>query len=143
MAANSDTCTTTSTGFAPTIGSYRDQTYIYSSISAGYWLYRNPCSRVSGFSPIFEAHYAKSVSYNNSTTLGPIGNQVLLGVPGSNFGLLNLTAGANVQLGPLSSLLLAYVVPVGSGSDKQFAGELRVLFNRRFGPQSRYTRSQF
>ena len=38
---------------------------------------------------------------------------------------------------------MAYVVPVGSGSDKQFAGEFRLLFNRRFGPQSRYTRAQF
>jgi hypothetical protein len=143
MAVNSDTCTTQSAGFAPTTGTYRDQTYIYSSISAGYWLYRNPCSRISGFSPIFEAHYSKSVSYNNALALGPAGNTVLLGVPGSNFGLLNMTVGGNVQLGPLSSLLMAYVVPVGSGSCKQFDGELRVLFNRRFGPQSRYTRAQF
>jgi hypothetical protein len=145
MAANSDTVTTQSPGFAPTTASYRDQTYIYSSVSAGYWLYRNPntCARITGIAPIFETHYSKSVSYNNAATLGPPGLPTLLGVPGSNFGLLNLTIGGNVQLGPLSSLLTAFSCPVGSGSDKQFAYELRVMFNRRFGPQSRYTRAQF
>jgi hypothetical protein len=144
MAANSDTLTLTAPGSPLSTGTYRDQTFIYTNISAGYWLYRNQCSRlITGFSPIFEFHYQKSVSYNNAPTLGPAADTITFTVPGANFGLINLTVGGNVQLGPMSSLLMAYACPVGSGTDKEFAGELRVMFNRRFGPQSRYTRAQF
>jgi hypothetical protein len=140
MAVNSNNCSAQFVGSPATFtGTYRDQTAIYSSISAGYWLYRNPCSRLSGISPILEAHYSKSVSYDNPLTLGGL----TLGLPATNFGLLNMTVGSNFQLGPLSSLLMAYVVPVGSGTSKQFDGEFRLMFNRRFGPQSRYTRAQF
>ena len=58
------------------------------------------------------------------------------------FQFLDMTTGVNMQFGPLTSLLLGYTTPLGSGSDKLFCGEFRLLFNRRFGPQNRQTRAQ-
>ena len=95
-------------------------------------------------SPIFELHQSQTISNSNllSATSGR-GDVVTIGQTGYVFQLLNCTTGVNVQLGPLSSFLMAYTTPLGSGTDKEFAGEFRALFNRRFGPQNRQTRPQF
>ena len=53
----------------------------------------------------------------------------------------HLTLGAHLELYDRTTITVAYVTPVGGGSDRQFDGELRVLFNRRFGPQSRARRT--
>jgi hypothetical protein len=133
------------------VGTLNNQTLLNFSIATGYWAYRNPGARyLTGIAPIFELHQWQSVSNSNALTTGAFNGQITgplqtltVGSPNYHFQLLNLTAGMNVQLGPLSSLLLGYTTPLGSGSDKQFGSEFRLSFNRRFGPQNRLTRSQF
>lgn len=128
-----------------TYGSLNNQTMCNVSLSAGYWLWQNPNSFVSGVAPLFEAHYSQTVSSANSVTgTGtPTTNAFILGDPGYQFQSLNATVGANVQMGPLTSVLLGYSTPIGSGNDQQFHGEFRMFMVRRFGPQSRLTRAQF
>jgi hypothetical protein len=136
--------------------SLHDQTYIYADLALGYWMYRsnNPHRLVTAVSPIIEAHYAQSLSPQGQYTfVDP--NQVMIpsvgttmstftvGNAAQQFQLLNTTIGANFQLGPMSSLLVGYSTPIGSGLDQQFNGEFRMIFNRRFGPQNRATRAQF
>jgi hypothetical protein len=127
------------------LGDLNNQTFLNVSVSSGYWAYLNPGARyVTGVAPIFELHQSQTLSASNvvSATSGR-GDVVNVGQTGYVFQLLNTTTGFNVQLGPLSSLLVAYTTPIGSGTDKQFAGEFRVLFNRRFGPQNCLSRGQF
>ena len=46
--------------------------------------------------------------------------------------VLNLTAGVNLQLGPLSSLTIAGVAPLKTGVNREFDSEFVVQFDRRF-----------
>jgi hypothetical protein len=146
FATNGSPVTLDFNGAAPQyLGRLNNQSYLNFSVSAGYWAYRNPGGRyLTGISPIFELHQSQTISGSN--VLGATsarGDVVNVGQSGYVFQLLNCTTGVNMQLGPLSSLLMAYTTPLGSGTDKEFSGEFRVLFNRRFGPQNRLTRPQF
>ena len=126
------------------LGDIRNQTYLNISVSNGYWFYRNPNARdLTGVSAIFELHQQQTVSPSNIVGASSAGNVITVGQSGYHFQLLNMTTGLNMQLGPLSSILLGYTTPIGCGTDKQFSSEFRFLFNRRFGPQNRLTRSQF
>jgi hypothetical protein len=60
----------------------------------------------------------------------------------SNITSTNLVAGANLQFGPNTSVTLGYTTPL-SDNVVDFDGELRVLFNHRFGPSTRASRAQF
>jgi hypothetical protein len=126
-------------------GKLGGQTFANLSLSGGYWLYRDNSNFVTGISPIAEAHFTQSLDNGRYTIAGlsSSNDSLSVGIPSYHVHLINVTAGVNIQLGPLSSLLLGYTTPIGSGSDKQFEGEFRLLFNRRFGPQSRLTRAQF
>jgi hypothetical protein len=128
------------------VGNLNSQTLLNVSIAAGYWAYRKPDAwYVTGVAPIFELHQWQSISDSNALTAATLAGAqtVTVGTPNYHFQLLNLTTGVNMQLGPLSSLLLGYTTPLGSGSDKQFGSEFRLSFNHRFGRQNRMTRSQF
>jgi hypothetical protein len=65
---------------------------------------------------------------------------------GSNPGtisVINGLVGCNFEWGTRSTLTFAYVTPLGGGVDRFFDGEVRALYNWRFGPQNRLTRAQF
>jgi hypothetical protein len=128
-----------------TLGNLNNQTYLNFSVSTGYWAYLEPRNRyLTGIAPIFELHQSQTVSGSNQLAAASgNGSTIVVGQNNYHFQLLNVTTGVNVQLGPMSSLLMGYTTPLGSGSDKLFAGEFSLLFNRRFGPQNRLTRSQF
>ncbi len=146
FATNGSPVTLDFNGVAPQyLGRLNNQTYFNFSFSAGYWIYRNPCNRyVTAVSPIFELHQSQTISGSNVVgATSARGDVVTVGQTGYVFQLLNCTTGVNVQMGPLSSLLVGYTTPLGGGTDKEFSGEFRVLFNRRFGPQNRLTRPQF
>jgi hypothetical protein len=141
-ANSSDVALQTGAGPFTSIGKLHDQTLLYSSVSVGYWLYQGcNSSRITGFAPLFEVHQNQSVSHSSSTPLGATG--VVVGNPTYVFSLLNATIGANVQMGSLGSLLVGYATPIGGGMDRQYNGEFRLLFNRRFGPTNRRTVAQF
>jgi hypothetical protein len=114
-------------------------TFMYLSFGTGYWLYKDDTQRFTGFSPIFELHVNQAledfcpVQYA-SWQLGP------------NPGVISVTnalIGCNFEWGTRSTLSFGYVTPLGGGLDRYFDGELRAMYNWRFGPQNALRRAQF
>lgn len=123
------------------VGSVQDSTYTYLDLSVGYWAYLADDmeeARLTGVAPMFELHYNQSLQ-SGDIVRAPGNFQ--LGTFGSNFSVVNAVIGSTFQFGPASALTVGYAVPLGSGTDRQFDGEFRVFFNKRFGPQTRQTRA--
>lgn len=110
-------------------GVANDQTFVYADLGMGYWLYQKPSNRcLSGFAPIAELHYNRSVQSADTIQTG---NVTL--TSGNDIQVLNGVVGATAKLGDRAFLTGAYAFPIGNGSDKQFDGEARVTFNWFFG----------
>jgi hypothetical protein len=54
-----------------------------------------------------------------------------------NYDALNMTVGAHLEFYDKTTITIGYTCPLGGGLDREFNGEFRLLFNRRFGPQNR------
>ncbi len=116
-----------------------DVTFQFLDVGVGYWSYRGQqrYRRLTGLAWTAELHWNRSLQ---STDVVSAGN-FRIGDYSSAIELFNLTLGVHVEFYQKSTLTLAYVTPLGGGADRQFDSELRVMFNRRFGPQSRATRT--
>ncbi len=124
-------------------GRLNDQTVLYYSIGGGYWLYDNPNSDrlFTRIAPIVELHYNKSLTGTDGLLNA---NVIGVNLTGSNLDLLNGVVGMTAMMGENKSLTLAYTTPLGAGDNRQFNGELRVMFNWYFGGSaSRFSRVQF
>ena len=123
-------------------GALTNQVYGSISVAMGYWLYQSENNRlITGIAPLIETHYSQTLSTGNRVIARDgnnpaLGNatDIVLGDRNYQFQLLNITTGANVQMGRSTSVLLGYSTPLGSGSDQQFNGEFRLLLNHRLGP---------
>ncbi|MCA9071498.1 MAG: hypothetical protein KDA84_21370 [Planctomycetaceae bacterium] len=110
-------------------GIANDQTFVYADLGMGYWLYQDPTSRgLSGFAPIAELHYNRSVQ---SADIIQAGNVTLAGA--DDIQVLDTVVGATAKIGDRAFLTAAYAFPIGNSADKQFDGEARVTFNWFFG----------
>lgn len=113
-------------------GTVQAQTFLYESVSVGYWIYKNKCPHargITGFSPTAELHYNCSLSDQDVVV-----TQYSSGTRGArNVATLNGIVGANMTLANNKTLTTAYVMPIGGGLDQQFNGELRLMFNWYFG----------
>jgi hypothetical protein len=79
-----------------------------------------------------ELHYTTTLQ-NMDLVTGPLGSIGATDIGGAGRrDVLNLTAGVNLQLGPLSSLTIAGVAPLKTGVDREFDSEFVVQFDRRF-----------
>ncbi len=123
-------------------GVLTDPTYLFASVSNGYWIYRSndPTARLTGIALLSELHF--------NTTLQPtdvvVATGSLVGTRQDRIQTINAVVGTNLMFDQNKSLSLGYVLPMGGGSDRAFDGELRVLFNWYFGgPANRMTRAQF
>ncbi len=117
-------------------GRLNDQTFAYWTLSTGYWLFRENTTDdwgLSGVAPIVEMHYNTSLNDQDSLTFDN-GNRSF-GGNSDNIELINATVGVVTQWGWNKSLYIGYAAPIGSGEDQQFDGELRAIFNWRFGAQ--------
>jgi hypothetical protein len=118
------------------VGVLQDQALLFIDVNVGYWVYRNPCARwLTGIAPVAELHYSTTVQ-DPDVVVGPAGQIGMDPQFGVGFGrrdMLNLTGGLHVQLGSLSTLTVAGVVPLKDGSgDRDYDGEFAVQLNRRF-----------
>lgn len=114
-------------------------TFMYLSFGTGYWLYKNDAARFTGFSPVMELHVNQA--FQEFRPIHYQGYQL-----GQNPGVLSITnalIGCNFEWTTRSTLTFAYVTPLGGGVDRFFDGELRAIYNWRFGPQNRLRRVQF
>ncbi len=132
--ANGDGVTgaTFSTSGPPTqfIGRYRDTTFLYADIGVGYWArHTNDASRaLTGLAYVCEFHMNQSLE--GQQVLSSNGFQV--GSPIENQSVFDITVGAHLEFYTRTTVTLAYCTPLNSDSDKQFDGQFRLLFNRRF-----------
>lgn len=114
-------------------------TFMYLSFGTGYWLYKDDTQRFTGFSPVFELHINQA--FEEFQPVYFQGYQL-----GQNPGIVSVTnalIGCNFEWGTRSTLTFGYVTPLGGGTDRFFDGELRALYNWRFGRQNRLSRAQF
>ena len=122
-------------GYSATTGAsgvIQDQTLMFLSGTIGYWMYQNQQteSYITGIAPVLELHYTSTM--NDADTDGAGGSTILVNDGANRIDVLNLTAGTHIQLGPLSTLTTAVIVPLKDGEGKLFDAEASVLFNRRF-----------
>lgn len=115
------------------LGRLNDQTYAYWTLSTGYWLFRENTTDdwgLSGIAPIAEFHYNSSLNDQDFLTNN---RGLTFGGNSDNVEVINATIGLVTQWGWDKSLYVGYAAPIGSGEDQQFDGELRAIFNWRFG----------
>ena len=118
-------------GTMTSAGRANDVTFLYYSLSAGYWLYNNPDSDrlFNRIAPIAELHYNRSLQKTDVVSA----NGYQIGNFSDSIELLNATVGMTALMGQNKTLTAGYVTPLGGGSDKQFNGEFRLIFNWFFG----------
>lgn len=112
---------------------FHDQTRGFADITVGYRLYQSPYARfLTGITPMVELHYTTTLSDMDfvSTPLAAIGATAAGGTGRRD--ILNMTGGVNLQLGDLSSLTVAGVLPLTTGFNREFDSEFVIQFNRRF-----------
>ncbi len=121
------------------VGDASETTFQFLDIGAGYWLYRGHqrYRRVTGLACTAEWHWNTSLQPADVVTAG----SYRIGSPAAAIDISNLTVGVHLELYNKTTMTLAYVTPLGGGSDRQFDSEVRLLFNRRFGPISRAART--
>ena len=106
----------------------QERNRLFLDASAGYWLYRDFGSEaaVTGFAPIAELHYNRSISDADEF----VGNG--LRVTGTDeLDLLNGTVGATLLLRDSATLTMGYAAPLAG--DEVFDGEFRVTFTQFLG----------
>jgi len=121
------------------VGRIRYPNFMYISLGTGYWLYKDNTQNFTGFAPVMELHVNQGLGAY--CPIEAYGYQL-----GPNLGQVSVTnalVGCNFEWGERSTLTFGYVTPLGGGVDRFFDGELRALYNWRFGPQNRLTRAQF
>ncbi len=124
------------TGQFENLGRISDVTFLYGSLSAGYWIYRDDTAtrRLTGVAPMVELHYNRSLQGEDvvSGSASGAGNYQI-GLGASDIEIINATFGLSATLGRNAVLTAAYVTPLGGGNDRQFDGELRLFANWHFG----------
>lgn len=136
----------TSTGRLAAAGKMDDAAFLYASLSLGYWLYRadpivgqwdegNQVYRsieytgrhfFTGFAPLFELHYNRSLESSDTVASGPI---VLENF--EHFSLTNMVLGAVATFGTGGSITAAWATPIIGEDDKQFEHEARIILEWR------------
>jgi hypothetical protein len=119
----------TFSGFSGPFGApmlYCEQTMLYLDGTAGYWLRRNDGSDryLTGIAVFGELHLDQSLdtSAGLNTQVGTMS--------GNSISILDMTIGADFQVGPLTTVTLAYCTPLTA--QREFDGQFRLLLDRRF-----------
>jgi len=127
-----------SNGAAPReAGTLQEQALLFADVSAGYWVYRDPCNRLlTGIAPVIELHYSTTMqgadAIADDTSGFTLGMDPAQGVGFGRRDVLNLTGGLHVEVNSRSTLTVAGVVPLRSDGDRDYDAEFAVQFNRRF-----------
>jgi hypothetical protein len=126
-------------GLVP-VGRLDDVTFLYVDLGMGYWLHRSNSSRgLTGIAPTLEVHFNSSLGDSPSLDSGPL----RIASPGGGVDIVNLVLGTMFEWSQNTTLTLGFATPLSTGFNQDFDGELRVIFNHRFGPQTRASRAQF
>jgi hypothetical protein len=80
---------------------------------------------------LVELHYVNTMQDSDRIAIETIGARTIdISSPVNRFDLLNLSAGLNMIIGPLTNLRVAAVVPLRGADDRLFDSEFQVQVNR-------------
>ena len=102
----------------------QDQTFAYVDYSIGRWLHKSNCGLIRGVAGIIELHYSATVNDAD------VGNSGLFADVQRN--VLNITAGAHMQLGDATTLRVGAGAPLRNDFDQAYDSELTVQVARFF-----------
>jgi hypothetical protein len=119
-------------------GRLNDSTFQYADVGIGRWIHRNDaCVRgIQGVALTAELHWNLALQDADYIQSG----NFLIGQPLTNVEVFTAVLGAHLQF-EKSILTVGYGTPLGGGTDQEFDGEFRVMFNRTFGPSTRASRT--
>ncbi len=110
------------------LGKFNDQNLLYLDFSLGHWLIKDQDDLlINSIATIVELHYVHTMQ--DADLVEVFGSPVLTG-PVNRFDLLNLTAGLNLFIGPLTNLRVGAVVPLRGENDRLFDSEFQLQVNR-------------
>jgi hypothetical protein len=99
----------------------------------GYWLSRNPCADwVTGLAGVVELHYTTTLQDADIVTGTTSSRFFSFGNFSNYVDVLDLTVGLHAELGNQTLCRVAGVVPLRTGDDRLFNGEVQVQLERRF-----------
>jgi len=109
-------------------GTLNEQTLLYLDVSAGYWLYSDPCRDwFPAIAAMVELHYTSTLQDADTfSAFGTFGNAA------NRLDVLNLTAGFHVEVTEATDLRLGGVFPIRDGDDRFFDSEITVSLIRHF-----------
>jgi hypothetical protein len=111
------------------LGKLRDTAFLYSDVGIGYRWYENPqACQLLAIIPTVEWHYNRSLEPAKILDTG----RLRIGQPREDIQVLNMVLASTFQFRNNRSLSIGYATPIGNSSDRQFDGELRVIWNRFF-----------
>lgn len=120
-------------GAPGTFGRLTEQSLLYLDFSAGYWLYRNPCSRgITGLASLVEFHYTTTLEDANSLTGTVAGTNFQFGNRLNRVDVVNLTVGLHAEIADRTTVRVGGVFPLENDADKPFDAEFQISVNRRF-----------
>jgi hypothetical protein len=118
-----------------TFGTLKDQGLLYADLSAGYWLYHNPCARaLTGFAPLVELHYTTALQDADFVTgRGYVTrSQFSFGNIANHVDMVNCTVGLHAEFASHTLCRVGGVFPLRSGDNRSFDSEVQVQVERRF-----------
>jgi hypothetical protein len=115
-------------------GRAKERTYAYTSLSLGYWLFRNYRQNghlENGMNLMGELHWTQSID-RAAGVRHEQGNYIFdIGREKGNYTVVNMTLGTRYLFNEKTNVGIGYAVPL-SNNHRQFDGELRVTLNRYF-----------
>jgi hypothetical protein len=115
-------------------GKTRERTYAYTSLSLGYWLFKNYDQHKNltrGMNLVGELHWTQSLD-RGAGVRHEQGNYIFdIGGNRGDYTVVNTTLGTRYLFNEKTNIGIGYSVPL-SNKQRQFDGELRVTFNRYF-----------
>ncbi|MDA1014611.1 MAG: hypothetical protein O3A00_09190 [Planctomycetota bacterium] len=112
------------------VGTLNDQSFLFLDVAMGYWVHRSNTGMVRGIAPTLELHYNRSIQDPDLIRTGGAGSPLTMNIGGASqdIEMINMVLGTTFDLDDGSSLTLGYSVPL-TGTDREFDGELRIMFN--------------
>ena len=108
-------------------GVLTEQTLLQADVAAGYWIYRNPNTSVTGLASVVEFHYTGTLNDGDVIDVGDRFGSLL-----NRFDMVHLTVGLHTELHQNTTLRIGGVFPLNDGLDRAFDAEVQVSVNRYY-----------
>jgi hypothetical protein len=124
-------------GLTP-VGRINDATYQYLDVGLGSWFYRtrDRHALLKALAWTAELHWNYALDDTDYVRAGDF----QVGDRQTSVEVFNAVVGVHAELARNTTVTLGYATPIGGGRDQEFDGEVRLMVNRRFGPQTRASR---